>query len=270
MSICTRELSNQTMARNQHKRRAFTLSELLVSLGVLVILASLMATAISSAKRKAQNTQCTNNLKQHGVALHSFLADHSVYPLVLNPGSKRGIEADHYSSVWAALGKHGLGPSKDVAGGVHVCPSGFKQKAPETSESRPVSGYAYNVHGMGRRLQDEPLGLAGMEKAGSYFVAPVPESAVVSPAEMIAMGDGVRGWNRTYEDGVGFISRTPDVQEYAGSNLRVPERHNKALTILFADGHVSSLKLSRLFSERSDEALKIWNRDNLPHRERLD
>lgn len=46
-----------------------------------------------------------------------------------------------------------------------------------------------------------------MEKAGSYFVAPVPESAVVNPAEMIATGDGVRGWNETYEDGVGLAIR---------------------------------------------------------------
>src|SRR5687768_7765263 len=85
----------------RRNRRGFTLTELLVSLAVLIILASLLATAVSSAKRKAQSTQCTNNLKQHGIALHSFLADHSVYPLVLNPGSRLGIEAEHYSSLWA-------------------------------------------------------------------------------------------------------------------------------------------------------------------------
>ena len=86
---------------------------------------------------------------------------------------------------------------------------------------------------------------------------------------MVAMGDGVRGWNTTYEDGVGFISRTPDAEEYAGSSLRVPQRHQKRLTILFADGHVNSLTLERLFKDRSDDALRIWNRDNQPHRERL-
>ena len=86
---------------------------------------------------------------------------------------------------------------------------------------------------------------------------------------MIAIGDGVRGWNRTYEDGVGFIARTPDARENAGSNSRVPKRHEGALNILFADGHVNSVTLKRLFEDRSDAALRMWNRDNQPHRERL-
>jgi prepilin-type N-terminal cleavage/methylation domain-containing protein/prepilin-type processing-associated H-X9-DG protein len=259
--------SNKQM--NANGRRAFTLTEMLVSTSVILVLASLLTVAVSNAKRKAQSTRCVSNLKQHGIALQSFLADHSVYPLVLNPGSKLGIETDHYSSLWAALERHGLGPPKEDPEGVHVCPSGFKQQLTENVEPRSLSGYAYNVHGMGRRLEDEPLGLAGMTKLGSYLIAPVSESAVLNPAEMIAMGDGVRGWNQTYEDGVGFISRTSDAKEYAGSNLRVPKRHNKNLTILFADTHVSSVKLQRLFLDRDDEALKMWNRDSQPHRKRL-
>ena len=251
------------------RRRGFTLVEMLVTITVLLILASLMAVAISSTKRKARSTQCTKNLKQHGVALHSFLADHSVYPLVLNPGSKAGIYEDHYSSIWSALEKHGLGPSTDEKGSVHVCPSAAIQERTLESPGRTIIGYAYNVHGMGRRLEDEPLGLAGIMRLNIYFVEPVPESAVANPSEMVAMGDGVRGWNTTYEDGVGFISRTPDAEEYAGSSLRVPQRHQKRLTILFADGHVNSLTLDRLFKDRSDDALRIWNRDNQPHRERL-
>jgi hypothetical protein len=35
------------------------------------------------------------------------------------------------------------------------------------------------------------------------------------------------------------------------------------------DGHVEAVKLSALFSETADEALRRWNKDNLPHRERL-
>ena len=243
--------------------------ELLVAMGVLLVLASLLATALSSAKRKARLTQCISNLKQHGVALHSFLTDHSEYPLVLNPGAKYGVEVDHHSTIWRALEKHGLGPPIHDEGSVHVCPSGAAQKLPVKGADRPVAGYAYNVHGMGRRLEDEPLGLSGMAQFGKYLVVPVPEGAVVNPSGMIAMGDGVRGWNEVYEDGVAFIARTPDVEEYAGSNQRVPQRHKGRLVILFADGHVNPLTLRQLFSDTSDEALRMWNRDNQPHRERL-
>jgi prepilin-type processing-associated H-X9-DG protein len=103
---------------------------------------------------------------------------------------------------------------------------------------------------------------------GASFLSPVPESAVINPTEMIAMGDGVRGWETTYEDGVGFLSRTP-TKEYAGSNSRVPRRHEGRLVILFCDGHVTPLSLKRLFEDKSDDALRLWNRDNQPHRERL-
>jgi prepilin-type processing-associated H-X9-DG protein len=162
-----------------------------------------------------------------------------------------GVEVDHYSSVWAALEKHGLGPMTEAKNSVYACPSAMNLTiAPDGDQNRPVTGYAYNVFGLGRRLEDEPLGLGGMNKAEQVFVIPVPESAVVNPAEMIAMGDGARGWNEFYEDGVGFISRTPDTKEWLGSHSRVIRRHDGKLAILFADGHVSAIALHRLFSDR--------------------
>jgi prepilin-type N-terminal cleavage/methylation domain-containing protein/prepilin-type processing-associated H-X9-DG protein len=248
--------------------RAFTLVELMVTIAILALLVSLTVVAIVRAKQKTRLAHCASNLHQHGIALHSFLSDNSVYPLVLNPGFRLGIESEHYSSIWSALDKHGLGPPTEEKGGVHVCPSAASQKVPVSGENRPITGYAYNVHGMGRRLEDDPQGLAGMFKLGTSFLSPVPESAVINPTEMIAMGDGVRGWETTYEDGVGFLSRTP-TKEYAGSNSRVPRRHEGRLVILFCDGHVTPLSLKRLFEDKSDDALRLWNRDNQPHRERL-
>ena len=37
----------------------------------------------------------------------------------------------------------------------------------------------------------------------------------------------------------------------------------------FCDGHVEGLNLRNLFDVRRDDVLKRWNRDNLPHREKL-
>jgi prepilin-type N-terminal cleavage/methylation domain-containing protein len=179
-------------------RFGFTLVEMLVTISVLLLLATLLAVAISSAKRKAQVAQCVSNLKQHGLALHSFLGDHSVYPLVLNPGSALGVDVDHNSSIWDALALHGLGPINEGKNSVYVCPSALNQVVPpDGNQNRPLTQYAYNVFGMGRRLEDAPLGLAGMNRAEELLVVPVPESAVVNPSEMIAIGDGVRGWNQT-------------------------------------------------------------------------
>jgi prepilin-type processing-associated H-X9-DG protein len=71
------------------------------------------------------------------------------------------------------------------------------------------------------------------------------------------------------EDGVGFISRTPDSKEWAGSHSRVLNRHDGKLVILFADGHANALSLKRFFENEDDAAFRMWNRDNQPHRERL-
>jgi prepilin-type N-terminal cleavage/methylation domain-containing protein/prepilin-type processing-associated H-X9-DG protein len=248
---------------------AFTLLELLLAIAIAAILATLLGTGAAKAKTRGRSIQCANNLKQHGIAIHSFVQQHSVYPLILNPGYKLGIEPDHYGNIWAALAPHGLGPHTSKTPSVHACPSATFQISPQTNGSRSITGYGYNVHGLGQQHKDEPLGLAGRIQVGSYIIGPVPESAIANPSGLIAMGDGVRGWNKTYEDGVAFLARTPDAALYGGSEERVPARHQGRLLILFADGHVSAVPLTRLFEDRSDEALASWNRDGLPHRERL-
>ena len=250
------------------KHDGFTLLELLFTIAIIAVLATLTVSAVVKARATARTVQCLNNLKQHGVALHSFVQDHSVYPLVINPGFKLGIEPEHYSSLWVALTNYGLGPLQTTGKGVHVCPAAALQKAPQTNGSRSITGYGYNAHGLGKRLENPPLGLAGMVKVGQYLVSPVPESEVANPSGMIAMADGVRGWNNTYEDGMWLVARSSDATEYAGSNERVAQRHRRRLMNLFADGHVVAISLRRLFEDQNDDALAMWNRDGLPHRER--
>ncbi|MBM3839191.1 MAG: hypothetical protein FJ398_14730 [Verrucomicrobia bacterium] len=47
------------------------------------------------------------------------------------------------------------------------------------------------------------------------------------------------------------------------------KRHRGRLNAVFCDGHVEGITLQRLFLDKADEALRRWNRDNEPHRERL-
>jgi len=239
---------------------AFTMIELLTLTAIIGVLVALLLTTITRSKGPAQRVQCANNLRQLGLALQEFVAENHVYPLFANVDFRKGGYPAHQENWVNALEHEKIASKPDQTffkTGVWRCPGAQR---PSTFPTNAVfMSYGYNAYGLDMMGYPVSLGLGG-HKVGIYaqtLAPPVNESEVAAPSDMMAIGDVFNGGAAFWRDVTVTNSGTAN------------SRHQGKANAVFCDDHVESPTLESLFDATNDAALVRWNRDHLPHREKL-
>jgi prepilin-type processing-associated H-X9-DG protein len=212
-------------------RSAFTLTELLVIIAIIAMLAGLLLPALSGSKASSRRIQCVSNLRQMEISASLYVDDNAAfYPIAYYYQETGGVT---YAVCWDMTTVYG-NPDTVIPGllwqgqnsvQIQQCPS-FTGAANWLTDL--YTGYNYNTSYIGH---------------GQYENIPVPAkgSDALHPSRTVVFGDG------QYAAGADKFMRAPwpnpgdenFVGRWAGTQ---GYRHQLLSNAAFCDGHAESLR----------------------------
>jgi prepilin-type N-terminal cleavage/methylation domain-containing protein/prepilin-type processing-associated H-X9-DG protein len=234
------------------KHTGFTLIELLVVIAIIAILAAILFPVFARARENARRAACQSNLKQIGLGVMQYTQDYDE-KLPNNFYGTVGVDTDpkwvDVIQPYVKSTQLFTCPSDSQANREFVTPSTLRTGA----NADKTGSYGWNNTYWGSSAPIVANGLGGSLSLAS----------IDAPATTVMVGDFDNGGGNVdiHWENVG-LNPTPDVAASPPRLADIRARHLDTAVMLFADGHVKSMRVGALNQRNANNVLTMFTRQD--------